>query len=107
MASSLGLPRAALDKNADLQFLVDKSKVPEPTLTPFSDPGPFQEFTYPTALLAKRAITEYLAQPLAKLSAEQRAFINALLVETLNKKAVMEQVRQYFQSPKGEEQHAH
>jgi len=57
--------------------------------------------------LAKRAIAEYLAQPLAKLSAEQRAFIDALLAETLNKKALMERVRQYFQQPKGGEQHAH
>ena len=69
------------------KFLVDKYKVPESTVIPFSDPDPFQEFTYPTALLAKRAIAEYLAQPLAKLSAEQRAFIDALLAETLNKKA--------------------
>ena len=107
LAPKLGLPRAALDKNADLQFLVDKSKVPEPMLTPFSDPDPFQEFTYPTVLFAKRAISDYLALPLAKLSAEQRAFIDALLAETLNKKAVMERVRQYFQLPKGGGQHAH
>ncbi len=107
LAEKLGLPRAALDKNADLQFLVDKYKVPEPNLTPFSDPDPFQEFTYPTALFAKRAISDYLAQPLAKLSTEQRAFIDALLAETLNKKAVMERVRQYFQSASGGEQNAH
>lgn len=91
----------------DLQFLVDKYKVPEPNLTPFSDPDPFQEFTYPTVLLAKRAIAEYLGQPLAKLSTEQRTFIDALLVETLNKKAVMERVRQYFQFQERGEQHAH
>jgi hypothetical protein len=107
LAQHLGLPRAALDKNTDLQFLVDKYKVPEPNLTPFSDPDPFQEFTYPTVLLAKRAIAEYLGQPLAKLSTEQRTFIDALLVETLNKKAVMERVRQYFQFQERGEQHAH
>ncbi len=107
LASTLGLPRAALDKNADLQFLVDKYKVPDPIVIPFSDPDPFQEFTYPTTLLAKRAIAEYLGQPLAKFSAEQRAFIDTLLAETLNKRALMERVRQYFHSDKGGEQHAH
>ncbi len=107
LAKELGLPRAALDKNADLQFLVDKYKVLEPNLTPFSEPDPFQEFTYPTVLFAKRAISDYLAQPLAKLSTEQRAFIDVLLAETLNKKAVMERVRQYFQQPKGGKQDAH
>ena len=107
LASTLGLPRAALDQNADLQFLVDKYKVPEPIVIPFSDPDPFQEFTYPTTLLAKRAIAEYLGQPLAKFSAEQRAFIDALLAETLNKRMLMERVRQYFHSSKGGEQHAH
>jgi len=58
-------------------------------------------------LLAKRAIADYLGQPLAKLSAEQRAFIDALLAETLNKKAIMERVRQYFHSSVRGEQHAH
>jgi hypothetical protein len=68
LAKKLGLPRTALDKNADLQFLVDKYKEIEPTVTPFNDPDPFQEFTYPTVLFAKLAISDYLAKPLAKLS---------------------------------------
>jgi hypothetical protein len=107
LAKELGLPRSALDKNTDLQFLVDKYKVPELPVIPFSDPDPFQEFTYPTTLFAKRAIAEYLAQPLAKLSAEQRVFIDTLLAETLNKKLIMERIREYFKQPKGGEQNAH
>jgi hypothetical protein len=103
LAQRLDLPRAALDQNADLQFLTNKCSAPELTITPFSDPDPWQEFTYPTALLAKRAIADYLGQPLAKFSEQQRAFIDALLAETLNKKAVMERVRQYFLLPKGGE----
>lgn len=109
LASKLGLPRAALDKNTDLQFLVeqvDKYKSLELPVTPFNDPDPWKEFTYPTALFAKRAIAEYLGQPLAKLSGEQRAFIDALLAQTLNKKAIMEQVRQHFLPSKGGEQNA-
>jgi len=99
--------KLGLDRNADLVFLLDKSKELKPTITPFSDPDPYQEFTYPTVLFAKRAISDYLALPLAKLSPEQLAFIEALLTETLNKKAVMERVRQYFKQPKGESQNAY
>lgn len=107
LAKKLGLPRTALDKNADLQFLVDKYKDIEPTVTPFHDPDPFQEFTYPSILFAKLAISDYLALPLAKLSPEQMAFINALLTETLNKKVIIDRVRQYFHKPKGGEQNAY
>lgn len=107
LAKQLNLPRAAVDGNADLQFLASSDQSPEPSLTPFRDPDPFQEFTYPTVLLAKRAIADYLGQPLAKLSAEQRAFIDALLTETLNKKVILERVRQYFQRGAQGEQHAY
>jgi hypothetical protein len=107
LALKLGLPRTALDKNADLQFLVDKYKEIEPTVTPFNDPDPFQEFTYPSILSAKLAISDYLAKPLAKLSTEQIAFIDGLLAETLNKKVIIERVRQYFHSNKGGQQNAH
>jgi hypothetical protein len=107
LAKKLGLPRTALDKNADLQFLVDKYKELTPTVTPFNDPDPYQEFTYPTILFAKRAISEQLAKPLAKLSTEQLAFIDALLAETLNKKVIIERVRQYFHSNSCGEQNAH
>lgn len=65
-------------------------------MTPFQNPDPYQEFTYPTTLMAKRAIADYLGQPLAKLSVEQREFICTLVEETLTKKVIMERVRLYF-----------
>lgn len=107
LAKQLNLPRAALDGNADLQLMVSSPQAPDPSLTPFHDPDPFQEFIYPTVLLAKRAIADYLGQPLARLPAEQRAFIDALLTETLQKKTVMERVRQYFQPGSQGEHHAY
>lgn len=106
LAKSLGLPRTALSKNIDLQFLVDKQEVLEPIFIPFSDPDPFQEFTYSTILLAKRAIADYLGKALAKLSNEERAFIDVLLADTLNKKQVMERVRNYFKPHSKGEQYA-
>jgi hypothetical protein len=107
LAKKLNLPREALEQNVDIEFLVDKYKTLEPTVTPFHNPDPYQEFTYPSILLAKLAISDYLALPLAKLSTEQMAFIDALLIETLNKKAIIDRVRQYFQNRKGGEQNAH
>lgn len=96
LAKQLDLPRSALTGNADLQFVTDSSVSPTLTITPFQDPDPYQEFTYPTTLMAKRAIADYLGQPLAKLDIEQRDFISTLVEETLTKKVIMERVRQYF-----------
>ena len=62
----------------------------------FTDPDPFEEFAYPNALAAKRAISDYLGTALAKLPAEQLDWINTLVSGTLNKKQVLGQVRQYF-----------
>lgn len=107
LAKQLNLPRAALDGNTDLQFLASSPQVPELNSTPFRDPDPFQEFTYLSVLSAKRAISDALGQPLARLSVEQRAFIDELLSETLQKKTVMERVRQYFRPEPQGEHHAH
>ena len=101
LAKQLDLPRSALTGNTDLQFATDDYLTPTLVITPFQDPDPYQEFTYPTTLMAKRAIADYLGQPLAKLSVEQREFICALVEETLTKKVIMEQVRQYFRFPAG------
>lgn len=98
LAKKLDLPRAALTGNADLRLvdeLVEKLTLP---MTPFQDPDPYQEFTYATPLMAKRAISDYLGQPLAQLSDQQREFISTLVEETLTKKEIIERVRQYFQS---------
>jgi hypothetical protein len=51
-------------------------------MKPFQDPDPYQEFTYPTTLMAKLVIADYWGQPLAKFSVEHREFIAALVEET-------------------------
>ena len=43
-----------------------------PAATPFVDPDPFREITFPNAIAAKRAIADYLNIPLAKLPPEER-----------------------------------
>jgi hypothetical protein len=59
----------------------------------FADPDPFHELTYPNPIAAKRAISQFLGLPLAKLSREQLDRINAIVAETLNKQEVMARVR--------------
>ena len=54
-----------------------------------------------------RAIADYLAQPLARLSSEQLAFIDELLAETLQKKVILQRVRDYFYPSSKEDSHAH
>ncbi|WP_157872053.1 DDE-type integrase/transposase/recombinase [Gloeothece verrucosa] len=105
LAKQIELPLEALKKHSSLTLVNFES--PLPTLIPFQDPDPFQEFTYPTILSAKRAIADYLGQPLAKLGDEQKAFIEGLLEKTLNKKQITEQVRAYFYPHQKGEPHAH
>ena len=97
LAKQINVPRAALAGNADLQIVPESSPSQELPMKPFDDPDPYLEFVYPTRLAAKLAIADYLGQPLAKLQAEQREFITALVGENLTKKVILEQVREYFQ----------
>lgn len=97
LAKQLDLPRAALTGNTDLKFIEESSSNPVLLMKPFQDPDPYLEFSYPTPLMAKLAIADYLGQALAKLSIEQREFISLLVQETLTKKLILERVREYFQ----------
>ncbi|WP_081705345.1 IS481 family transposase [Gloeobacter kilaueensis] len=104
LATRLGLPRAALEGHAELAYLVEEAPAPQAVRAlPFRDLDPYQEFNYPSALMAKRAIAQALGCPLAKLSEEERAFIDAVLGETLSKKEVLERVRRHLaHDPPGE-----
>jgi hypothetical protein len=93
LAEQLALPRAALAGTPHAALLIRDTAVP---VTMFTDPDPFQEFAYTNTLAAKRAIADYLGTALAKLPPEQLDWINTLVGTTLNKKKVLEQVREYF-----------
>lgn len=99
LAGRLGLPRAALEGNPDLAGPPAPPR-PEPARVPFADPDPFEEIAYPSAIRAKLAIADLLGRPLARLSDEERAWINGLLAETLAKAAVMSRVRERFLAPR-------
>jgi hypothetical protein len=65
-----------------------------------SDPDPFQEIAYPNAVRAKLAISDLLGRPLARLSDEEREWINGVLAETLGRTTVMARVRERFMAPR-------
>ncbi len=67
----------------------------------FVDPDPFQELFFPNAIVAKRTIADYLGRALAKLTPEQLTKVNSIVETTLNKKEVMQQVRDYFNPKSG------
>jgi hypothetical protein len=63
---------------------------------PFRDPDPFHELAFVSALAARRAIADEIRLPLATLSDDDRAFIDALLSRTLARAEVLAAVRDQF-----------
>jgi hypothetical protein len=98
LAARLGLPRATLDGGAGPTLA---SRADEPARRKFVDPDPYREITYPSILAAKLAIADELARPLARLSPEERTFIDELLAGTLEKKTVLAKVREHFKERRG------
>jgi hypothetical protein len=79
LAERIGLPRAALDGGE----LPSSPATTLPARVAFADPDPFQTLAYPTIIAAKLAIADEIGMALAKVTAEDRAFIDALVTETL------------------------
>lgn len=93
LAEHLSLPRAAL---SDYPILSSSLSAFEAVIQPFTDPDPFQQLTFSSALDAKRAIADHLGMPLARLSPEQLAALNTLLADTLAKHTVWDYVRRHL-----------
>jgi hypothetical protein len=93
LATKLGLPRAALEGSAPLP-----PATAAPPSTPFADPDPFHELRFTSVIAAKLAIADYLGRPLAKLTDEDRAYIDALLKDSLDRRTIIACVRGYFRS---------
>ena len=95
LAKRLVLRRAALSGEADV---VMAAIGPQPVVPgrPFRDPDPFGELAFATPLAARRAIADEIRLPLARLSDEDRAFIDALLTRTLARPEVLAAVRERF-----------
>jgi hypothetical protein len=98
LAGKLALPRAALSgENAvvmtGIRREVDVAAVP---VRPFQDPDPFHEIVFANSIAARRAIAEAIRVPLATLSDDDRAFIDALLERSLARSEILAAVRDRF-----------
>ncbi len=103
LADQLGLPISALAGN-------DVHLVPSTMVPPDIPKQPFDaqalEYQYPSAIAAKLDIAADLALPLAKLSSNERSFIDQVLAQTLVRSAVLMQIRNHFRNQKPGEEHA-
>ena len=93
LAAKINLPIAALTGEPWVNLLAADSLSVIP-VQPF-EPVPILEVCYPNVVAAKLAIANELATPLAKLTEQDRQFINDLLAETLERAAVLAQIRGY------------
>ena len=102
LANQLKLPIAALAgeeiRLAPLNLASELSK------QPFDAEA--HEYHFASIIAAKLAIAEDLAQPLAKLTSADRAFVDQVLSETLIRRVVLVRIRDYFRHNKSGEDHA-
>lgn len=115
--------RGAAGERADrIRSLADQLKLPiaalageELRLAPLNLPSelpvqPFDaeahEYHFAGTIAAKLAIADDLARPLAKLAPADRAFIDQVLAETLNRSVVLARVRDYFRNKQSGGDHA-
>ena len=93
LADKLVLPRAAVSGE---DGVVEVRTTVAIARQPFRDPDPFHELTFADPLAARRAIADEIRLPLAKLSDEDRAFVDALLARTLARPEILAAVREHF-----------
>jgi hypothetical protein len=98
LAGKLALPRAALSgENAVVMTgvarEVDAAAIP---VRPFQGPDPFHELVFANPIAARRAIADELRVPLATLSDDDKAFIDALLNRTLARPEILAAIRDRF-----------
>jgi hypothetical protein len=94
LAKQLCLPKSALTGNNDTVLLPLPDNEPVKS-QPFTTA--YQEVSFKNPVEAKLAISALLNTPLAKLSEQDREFIEALLDQTLERTRVLQQVREYYE----------
>ena len=95
LADQLGLPRAAVSGgDAPLPSLPPRAATMTVRTTPF--PEVAVELTFKSHIAARLAIADALGRPLGTLVAEDLAFIDGLLAETLERDIVLARTRERF-----------
>ena len=100
LAQQISIPRSALSgEERSIATLLQDANILhiEPSLSiPFPDVDPFEQASFKNKIDAKTAIAEFLGHSLAQLSSAQIDEINRIISETLDKKRVMAEVKNYF-----------
>jgi hypothetical protein len=97
LADQLGLPIAALAGEPNVHLIESAPSIELPH-QPFD--AKVDEVCYPTVIAAKLAIADEIGKPLAKLSEDDRLFINAVLADTLVCSSVLTRIREYIRNNK-------
>ena len=97
LADRLALPRAALsgEDGVVVTGLSERGAGATP-MRPFKDPDPFHQLVFANPIAARRAIADAIRVPLATLSEDDRAFIDALLDRSLARPEILAAVRERF-----------
>lgn len=94
LAEQISVPRTALSGIEDAR---SRAEVVPLVRTAFTDPDPWRQMTYASALDARRGIAALLTRPLAKLADEDLRFVDALVSRTLDKAEIASAVRARFE----------
>jgi hypothetical protein len=93
LAQRISVPRSAL---GGLDSAHPRAEVIPLVRTAFSDPDPWHQIAYASALDARRGIAELLARPLGRLGEDDLQFVDELLARTLDKAEIASAVRARF-----------
>lgn len=93
LAQKLVLPRSALTGMEDLPLVADNVV---PKIEAFDQSDPFREYCFPTAVVAKLAIADYLGIPLARLAPDLLSKVDEILGESLDKSEVIGRIDALF-----------
>ena len=98
LAGRLALPRAALsgEDGVVVMGLSERTGAAATPVRPFKDPDPFHQLVFANPIAARRAIADEVRVPLATLSEDDRAFIDALLDRGLTRPEILAAVRERF-----------
>lgn len=99
LAEEISVPRSALSAG-DRPGSASANATAAPARKPFTDPDPWHQLAYASALDARRGIAALLARPLGRLAQDDLAFIDELVTRTLEKAEIAEAVRARFQDNK-------
>lgn len=94
LADKISIPRTAL--SGPTAGAARAAEVLPFARRPFVDPDPYGQFSYASRLDALRGVSSLLHQPLARLAADQLAFINALVERTLDKAVIEKEIHDRF-----------